>query len=261
MGERHKLHRKLWEWCFIAQALSERDMLRPGRRGLGFAVGAEPLVSLFAAHGCQVVATDLDRERACQIGWAATGQHVAQLDELNSRGICPAEEFKRNVSFRVVDMNTIPADLRNFDFVWSSCSFEHLGTIELGIRFLENMARCLRPNGVAVHTTEFNVRSNDATVEEGGFVIFRRRDTEEMARRLRAQGFSIDLDFTLGDGEADHFIDRPPYIQKPHLKLELLGYVSTSIGLIFEHTGRGNLRCRLRNWWNGLRPLSRRKAG
>jgi hypothetical protein len=32
-------HRKVWEWCAIAQALEERDMLRPGRRGCGFAVG------------------------------------------------------------------------------------------------------------------------------------------------------------------------------------------------------------------------------
>ena len=33
------LHRKMWEWLFIAQALAERDMLRPGRVGLGFGVG------------------------------------------------------------------------------------------------------------------------------------------------------------------------------------------------------------------------------
>ena len=25
------LHRKLWEWFFITEALAERDMLRPGR--------------------------------------------------------------------------------------------------------------------------------------------------------------------------------------------------------------------------------------
>src|SRR5262249_20129644 len=28
-------HRKLWEWCYIAQALWERGLLRPGKRGLG----------------------------------------------------------------------------------------------------------------------------------------------------------------------------------------------------------------------------------
>jgi len=42
------LHRKLWEWCFIAQALFERGMLERGLRGLGSAVGSEPLSALFA---------------------------------------------------------------------------------------------------------------------------------------------------------------------------------------------------------------------
>ena len=30
---RHGLHRKLWEHCFIAQALEERNMLGAARRG------------------------------------------------------------------------------------------------------------------------------------------------------------------------------------------------------------------------------------
>ena len=57
------LHRKMWEWLFIAEALRERGLLGPGRRGLGFGVGQEPLVALFAAQGCDVVATDQPHER------------------------------------------------------------------------------------------------------------------------------------------------------------------------------------------------------
>ncbi len=45
------LHRKMWEWLFIAEALAERGMLAEGRRGLGFGVGQEPLVAAFAATG------------------------------------------------------------------------------------------------------------------------------------------------------------------------------------------------------------------
>lgn len=51
MGEQERLNRKIWEWCYVAEALSERGMLLPGRRGLGFAVGQEPLVALFASAG------------------------------------------------------------------------------------------------------------------------------------------------------------------------------------------------------------------
>ena len=46
----------------IAQALYERGKLKPGSRGLGFAVGKEPLSDLFASFGCDVVATDLEGE-------------------------------------------------------------------------------------------------------------------------------------------------------------------------------------------------------
>src|SRR5260370_19674515 len=48
------LHRKIWEWCFIAQALDDHGMLRPGKRGLGFAVGKEPLPAALAGCGCRI---------------------------------------------------------------------------------------------------------------------------------------------------------------------------------------------------------------
>ena len=62
------LHRKMWEWLFIAEALRERGMLAPGRSGLGFGVGQEPLVALFADAGCDVVATDQPHESAVAVG-------------------------------------------------------------------------------------------------------------------------------------------------------------------------------------------------
>src|SRR5947209_18789862 len=107
------LDRKLWEWCFICQALWERGLLAPGRKGLGFAVGQEPLPSLFAAYGCEVVATDQSPEAAAQSGgnWVQTGQHAASLDVLYKAGHCPAELFRQRVRFREVDMTAIPADL------------------------------------------------------------------------------------------------------------------------------------------------------
>ena len=46
MRERPLFHRKQWEFVYIAQALFERRMLAPGRRGLAFGVGKEPLPAL-----------------------------------------------------------------------------------------------------------------------------------------------------------------------------------------------------------------------
>ncbi len=237
MHELYRFHRKQWEFCYIAQALYERGMVGPGKKGLGFAVGLEPLPSLFASYGCEIVATDLDVESARQAGWVDTNQHMADRDGLNNRGICEREAFNRLVSCRAADMNDIPPDLKVFDFTWSSCAFEHLGSIQLGLEFVLNSLKCLRPGGVAVHTTEFNVSSNSDTLSTGGTVIFRRRDIEELAHRLRAEGHKIELDFDLGNGPADYYVDRPPYHSAPHLKLHLDRYVSTSIGLIIRKAG------------------------
>jgi hypothetical protein len=239
MGLAFKLHRKCWEYAFIAQALAERGFLQPGRRGLGFAVGREPLASLFAAHGCQIVATDLDEELARELGWVTTHQHAARLDDLNHAKLCDPVTFRRRVSFRAVDMNSIPDDLRGFDFVWSSCSFEHLGSIAQGHRFIERMTRCLKPEGVAVHNTEFNLSSNEDTIDNNpSFVLFRQRDIEAMVSSLRAQGRVVDLDLLSGVGPADAFIDEYPYRQETHLKLRIGPYVSTSVGLIIGPVGR-----------------------
>ncbi|HEY0022660.1 MAG TPA: methyltransferase domain-containing protein [Longimicrobium sp.] len=233
MGQPFQLHRKVWEFCYIAQALDERGMLQPDRRGLGFAVGHEPLPALFASMGCDVLATDLAAEQAQGTGWIETNQHASSLADLNLNGVCPPEAFARQVSFRPVDMNAIPADLSGFDFLWSSCSLEHLGSLRHGAEFIYNAMRCLRPGGVAVHTTEYNASSNGPTVRTGGAVIFRRRDLRAIAAELRAAGHDVaELDFTEGTLPADLHVDRPPFTHNPHLRLSLDGHVATSFGLI-----------------------------
>ncbi len=235
-----KLHRKLWEWCFIAQALHERGKLKPGMKGLGFGVGQEPLTGLFAAEGCQVVATDMDPEGAIQAGWASSHEYAPQFEALNRYQLCDPEKFRERCSFRAVDMNAIPEDLRDFDFTWSSCCFEHLGSIEQGQRFVEEQMECLKPGGVAVHTTEYNLSSDETTLSDGPCVLFRRRDIDWLAAHLRSKGHAVEVDYDPGAGLADGFIDVPPYGDDPHLKLQMAGYVSTSIGLIFEKNTRAD---------------------
>jgi SAM-dependent methyltransferase len=231
---RGHLHRKVWEWCYVAQALYERDLLQPGRRGLGFAVGQEPLAALFATFGCDIVATDQNVEQATAGNWVATGQHALSTEQLNLQGICPPDRFEQHVTFRPVDMRAIPADLRNFDFIWSCCSLEHLGSLALAEQFVLESLRCLRPGGVAVHTTEYNVSSNFFTLRSGPTVLLRQRDIQRLARKLRTQGHGIELDFTTGDLPVDRLVDRPPYRTTQHLKLKIGWFVATSFGLIIH---------------------------
>ena len=140
------LHRKMWEWLFIAEALRERGLLAPGRAGLGFGVGQEPLVALFAAEGCDLVATDQPHERGGRLGLDGLGGRVGRRPPAPQHArLCPDELFVRRVRFRPVDMNAIPADLRGFDFTWSSCALEHLGTLGAGADFVVASMECLRP--------------------------------------------------------------------------------------------------------------------
>jgi len=208
-------------------------MLRPGRRGLGFGVGKEPLVALFASMGCEVVATDQSSEEASAGGWTDGVQFAGNLADLNDKGLCGSEAFEQLATFRTVDMRSIPSDLVGFDFTWSSCAFEHLGSLEEGLRFVREQMRCLRPGGVAVHTTELNVSSDVDTVRDGPTVLYRRRDLAEVIRLLRRQGDRADLDFTLGQTEDDLHVDRPPW-SGSHLRLEIEGYVATSFALVIQ---------------------------
>ncbi|TFW10114.1 methyltransferase domain-containing protein [Oxalobacteraceae bacterium OM1] len=232
------LHRKIWEWCYISEALAERGMLRPGMRGLGFAVGQEPLTAMYARMGASIVATDLFAEKAEESGWVTTGQHAGDTAALNNRGLCDEREFNRLVTFQFADMNNIGTGFdEQFDFVWSSCAFEHLGSIEKGLQFVQNAMRCLKPGGYAVHTTEFNLSSDADTVESGDTVLFRKRDIESLIAALREQGHAIDIDWANGNGYADQTIDLPPYKQEVHLRVQIQQYVVTSIGLIVRKAG------------------------
>ena len=234
LGLPFQLRRKDWEFAFILQALYERDCLRAGSRGLGFAVGEEAIPALLASMGCEVVATDLDPRDARAQAWADTAQLATSLDKLRRPEICPDADFSRRVSYRHVDMNKIPSDLRDFDFTWSSCSFEHCGSIAQGLKFMENQMACLKPGGIAVHTTEFNLSSDDETIEEGVTVVFRRRDIDALVAALQVAGHQVEpLSYVLGQSAEDRSVDIFPYTAVPHLKLLLFDrYVSTSLALI-----------------------------
>jgi hypothetical protein len=235
LGEQPRPHRKQWEFAYVIQTLYEHGKLREGSRGLAFAVGSEPLPALFASMGCHIVATDLDVQDRRSTDWAKIGQHAASTERLRRDELCDPEQFDKCVSYRPVDMNAIPDDLTGFDFTWSTCSFEHCGSIALGQQFIWRQMDCLKPGGVAVHTTEFNLTSNTRTRANGNTVLFRRRDIEQIVQRLVDDGHDVaPLDLELGSHPNALDYDRLPYSYNRHLKLEWRSYVATSIGLIIR---------------------------
>jgi len=246
-------HRKLWEYVYTLQALWQNGMLEPGRRGLGFGCGREPLPSCFAARGVHVTATDLSNLEQETAGWAQTQQHADSPEALYFPHLIDRQTFEQRVVLRDADMRTISADLRDYDFCWSICALEHLGSIAAGMDFVANSLDTLRPGGMAVHTTEFNFLYDDRTIDNWPTVLPQRRHFLELAERLRQAGHEVaPLDFDTGSGRIDHFVDVPPFehdwssayqtaLQRApaHLKLTLDGFPSTCFGLIIKKGGDG----------------------
>lgn len=230
-------HRKLWELSYIAQALWHDGKLAPGKSGIAFGCGEEPLPSVFAKYGASVLATDLPADRSEAEGWRATGQHSSQVDGLRRTYICPDERLLANINFRPVDMNDIPDDLNGrFDFCWSTCALEHLGSVAKGLDFIEKSLRTLRPGGIAIHTTEFSL-DPEANIDNCGTVIFRPDHFLSLADRVTRQGYIVgEQDFSPGTGILDAFVDVPPWVnnQDAHLKLSVGGFPCTSYGIIIK---------------------------
>jgi SAM-dependent methyltransferase len=248
LGLRPIFHRKLWEYAYIVQGLWERGFLTPEKRGLGFGCGTELFPAFFASCGASVLATDLHPEKVAGMGWAETNQHTEGLEMLYRADLLERSEFDRLVELRFVDMNQIPQDLHSsFDFTWSMCALEHLGSIQHGLDFIKESVRCLKPGGIAIHTTEFNFAYEDETLESQSCVLFRKKDFEALAAELEKMGHVVSpLNFDVGRGCLDGFIDVPPYKEEEtpltgeltyhplHLKLMLAGFPSTCFGLIIK---------------------------
>ena len=97
--------------------------------------------------------------------------------------------------------------------------------------------RVLKRGGVAVHTTEYNISSNERTVASGPVVLFRQRDFRALEAALAADGHAVaPFDFETGHEPVERYVDLPPFGAEPHLRLRLpfglASYATTSIGIV-----------------------------
>jgi SAM-dependent methyltransferase len=244
-------HRKLWEYAFVMQSLFENNMLLPGKVGIGFGCGEEPIASYLASKKIKACVTDLEIEKVTGAGWLESNQHATTLETAFHPNICSRDMFELNVTHDFVDMNHIPSKFEGlFDFCWSICALEHLGSIDLGLKFIENSLNSLKPGGVAIHTTEYNYLSEDTTIDNWSTVLFLRKHFELLSHHINKQGhYFVGPSFDVGNGVLDRFIDIPPYAfgegwlkkenwsdinQNVHLKLSIDGFACTCFGIIIK---------------------------
>ena len=241
-------HRKLWEFAFCLQSLQDLGALQPGKKGFGFGCGEEPLASYFSSRNIYAVVSDLSPEQSVGMGWSDTGQHTSSLDKAYHPKLVNKEQFSTHVSHMFIDMNDIPDVEEPYDFCWSICALEHLGSIEKGLNFIENSLKVLKPGGVAIHTTEYNYMSETETIDNYPIVLFLKKHFIGLKEKLAAKGHRLlGPSFDVGNQILDRFIDLPPYAATgeyydndgtindymgAHLKLSLNGFPSTCYGLI-----------------------------
>jgi hypothetical protein len=231
LGEPPKNHRKQWEFVAIVRALKAAKMLQPGKRGLVFAAGTEPLISYFASKGADILATDMDYSGALANGWVTTNQHAMSRDALFLPNIISRKNFDKRVSYATADMNQLNETwFGTFDFVWTTCSVEHVGSIEKGMKFGRDSMKLLKPNGLAIHTTEFLLSSLNETVTEGSTVYWRRKDMEELLESLKSDGHRPSTSLCLKTGiKDDKDYDVEPFRHVNHVRLLAGKYVLTSV--------------------------------
>jgi hypothetical protein len=223
-----QLSRTLWEHAFIYEHLNRSGVLAPGKRGLGFGVGGEVLPAIFANLGVDVTATDAPDDAQ---GWGP--HHSSSVEKLFHAHAVSRENFEQRVRFQACDMNAIPSHLSGYDFCWSCCALEHLGSIQRGIDFIINSVETLKVGGVACHTTEFNLSSDEVTFESPALSLYRKSDLERLRATLIERGHSAEpLRVELGNLPPDYLIDMPPFHPDLHLKVLCGEFVMTSIGIV-----------------------------
>jgi SAM-dependent methyltransferase len=220
-------NRKLWEYLYILNVLDRHGL--DGARLLGFGCGRELIPGLITTRGAYVVATDFAEEAdRNDFAWASRGLDELFPDHLVARGA------RRDMAeFRHVDMNDIPTELRDFDALWSCGSLEHIGGLGRGIDFILNAMDCLKPGGVAVHTTEFNVSPGAGTYESPSLSLYRDVHIHDAIDRLIRAGHRVHMNWTRGETPEDKHVDR---YQSYDLSIvaDVCGYEATSVGLIIQ---------------------------
>jgi 2-polyprenyl-3-methyl-5-hydroxy-6-metoxy-1,4-benzoquinol methylase len=235
LKQRASWHRKNWEFFFVLQSLKERGKLSFGMRGIGFGVGEESLPSYFASLGISVLASDASISHAKEKGWIEN-QHAASLDALYRSELVSESLFKSNVRFKEIDMNAIPKDLGLFDFVWSICALEHLGSVEKGLEFMLNSTDLLVSGGVAVHTTEFSLTPQRPRNQTGDTVVYIDADFAALKKSAYDRGVYVEpLLIHKGSHVLDkHVDDEPRQSDGLHVRLMVDGHVATCVGFIFQ---------------------------
>jgi len=245
MTEIHELprfHGKQWQYHQVlrfARSRFAKGFPSGKAQACGFGVGKEPIPAALASQGWNVLATDYLNGPGSS-AWRDTEQMLSNRLDLNDRKICKAREFEDRVNFKSVDMSDLPSELHGrFDFIWSTCALGHIGGYRAGLEFILESAKLLRPGGVAVHTTEVDLSEQGELFDTAGLSLYRRVDLARTLDLLQSAGLMVPTHgFSVGPGEFENIVDRPPYSEM-HLRIEVCGREVLPFAVVFERPSIG----------------------
>lgn len=158
LDEQPRLHRKQWEFAQIFRTLQTLGFLRADARGLSMGGGVERLLYALARRVGHLTVTDLYESKSVWEG--------ARTDDPDQfvKAAAPFPIDPSRVSARHMDMRALEFVDRAFDFCYSSCAMEHIGTYDDFLMHLREVRRVLKDDGVYVLTTEFHYGDDAITV-------------------------------------------------------------------------------------------------
>lgn len=230
MAIHHGPGRAEWEQAWIISVLASHGLVGQGRRGIAIEAGDERIAAVIAARGVTVLATGED----------AIGRDAleARRNMLFHPEVVHAADFDERVQFHRLDPRQIgQVEPDEIDFCFSLGMPGRLGTVEATLDFLLGSLAPLKPGGMALHALPFNLSANEANWEFPGLVLLRRRDIEELHRRLAREGHAM-LPFNTHPGHEpeDERVTSLPGGRPGHRQRNGV-IVSTSFGLAIRKAG------------------------
>jgi SAM-dependent methyltransferase len=141
------IHRKHWEWGLGLYGLHKLGCITPEAQALSVGAGVEWPLYYLANRVQRVYATDLYSQDS----------HFHDLDPTvpgNAQRLAPFPYKHDALVFEKMDALDLRFADNTFDFVFTFSSIEHFGGHNGAALAMQEIARVLKPNGVAVISTE-----------------------------------------------------------------------------------------------------------
>jgi glycosyltransferase involved in cell wall biosynthesis/SAM-dependent methyltransferase len=226
------IHRKSWEYALCIHGLDTLGVARPDAVGLAVGAGSESPLYYYANTISRMVATDLyDNET----------HEGTPLMLREPEKFAPFPYRQDRLEVYRMSGDKLEFDDGTFDFVFCLSSIEHFGSRDTQRRALNEMARVLRPGGVACIITELILTNN---TDAEFFSWEEVNDIFLSHPRLRLDGGKIDLSISeslvafpvdLTDVAWPLSLEKQRYLAKsPHIVLRRHGMLWTSLGLFLR---------------------------